>query len=337
MRIAINGFGRIGRAFFRQAFGQKGFEFVAINDITDPETLSYLLKHDSVYGLFGKPVRADKDALVVSGKRIPVLAIREPDKLPWKKLKVDVVVEASGFFASEEGSRLHLKAGAKRVVITAPAKGNVETVLVRINEEKLKANRLTCNASCTTNAVGPVAAIMSETIGVEKAILNTVHGYTATQNLVDGPPHGEGDKDDMRRGRAAAVNIVPSVTGAAKATAKAVTALQDKFDGVAIRVPVVTGSLIDFTFVAKRPTTVEEVNRIFVRAAKSPRWKGILTVSEESLVSTDIIGNPHASIVDLQLTRVVDGDLVKVFAWYDNEWGYTTTLIEHVKAVGKLL
>ena len=337
VKIAINGFGRIGRTFFRQAFGHDGVEIVAINDLTDEENLAYLLRYDTVYGRYDKKVEVarngDKNYLVVDGKKILSLSEKDPSKLPWKDLKVDVVIESTGIFASAEGSRAHLDAGAKRVVISAPAKGEVEQVVCGANEDKLASglNKITSNASCTTNAVVPVAAVLMEELGVEKALLNTIHAYTASQALVDAP-----DKKDFRRGRAAAQNIVPSSTGAAQATAKSLSGYENIFDGIAIRVPVPAGSLIDFTFLSKKKTSVEEVNEILRKAAKSDQWKETLRVSEEPLVSSDVIGQPYGSVVDLSSTKVVDGNLVKVLSWYDNEWGYSHTLLMHAIKVGKL-
>lgn len=337
IRVAINGFGRIGRTFFRQAFGHPDLEFVALNDLTDDKNLAYLLKYDTVYGRYDKTVETlqenGKNYLIIGGKKVLSLAEKEPEKLPWKDFDIDVVVESTGFFASEEGSQKHIKAGAKKVVITAPAKGAVQHVLIGSNPEKIKDNVIISNASCTTNCAGPVAEIMMENPGVEKALLTTVHAYTATQSLVDAP----GGKDDMRRGRAAAQNIVPSHTGAAEAVAKAVPVYEGIFTGIAIRVPVVSGSITDFTFIAKRNTSVEEINDIFRKAAKEPRWQGILAVSEEPLVSSDIVGTEQAAIVDLEFTRVVGGNLVKILAWYDNEWGYSAMLTRVVLEAGKSL
>jgi glyceraldehyde 3-phosphate dehydrogenase len=336
-RIAINGFGRIGRLFFRQAFGNSDLDIVAINDLGDVENLAYLLKYDTVYGRYAKEVKTQnsegKSVLIVAGKEIRVLQVKNPAELPWRDLGIDVVVEATGIFESYEAAKAHILAGAKRAVITAPAKDpdgtEGKTVLMGINEGDIQSVVLTSNGSCTTNAASPVIQIMSENPGIEKAILNTVHGYTATQNLVDGPTKGR----DFRRGRAAAQNIVPSTTGAAIAVTRAIPELQGKFDGIAIRVPTVTGSLVDVTFLAKRKVTVEEINDIFRKAAAEPRWRGILKVSDDQLVSSDIIGEPYGSIVDLNFTRVIDGDLVKVLAWYDNEAGYVATLLKHVQAV----
>jgi len=334
VKVAINGFGRIGRIFFRQAFGHPELEFVAVNDLGSAENLAYLLKYDSVYGHYNKNIEVENGNFLIDGKEIKVLQEKDPTKLPWKELDIDIVVESTGVFESYEKAKAHLEAGAKRVVITAPAKDNITpTSTPNVGEEFLKQNKITSNASCTTNAVTPVMAVMMKEPGIKKAILNTVHGYTATQGLVDGPGH----KDDFRRGRAAAVNIVPSSTGAALAATKAIPELAGKFDGISMRVPIVSGSIIDFTFLAARPTSVEEINNIFKKAAKEKEWEGILTVSEEPLVSTDILGNPHGSIVDLTMTRVIDGDLVKILAWYDNEWGYGAMLLKHVLTVASLL
>lgn len=341
IRIAINGFGRIGRLFFRQAFGTKGLEIVAINDLGDIDNLAYLLKYDSVYRTYDKEVTANKEegVLVVGGKKIKVLQEKEIAKLPWKDLKIDVAVESTGAFESFEKASAHVNAaGAKKVVISAPAKDEEgaaggRTILLGLNEELFKTCNVSSNGSCTTNATHPVAAVMHESVGIQKAFLSTTHGYTATQNLVDGPTRGK----DFRRGRAAGVNIAPSFTGAAISVTRGIPELEGKFDGVALRVPIIAGSLADFTFVTKRKTTAEEVNEIFRNAAQSPRWKGVLAVSEEQLVSSDIVGMSYASMVDLQYTKVIDGDLVKVLAWYDNEWGYVTTLVEHVKKAAAAL
>lgn len=342
-RIAINGFGRIGRLFFRQIFGMKGVEVVAINDLGDIENLAYLLKYDSVYRTYdkkievGRSVTDGKGELLVDGKSVIVLQEKDPARLPWNALAIDVAVESTGAFESFEKSRAHLAAGAKRVVISAPAKDDdtddAKTVLLGLNEEEFKVCTITSNGSCTTNATHPVAAVMHESVGVAKAFLATTHGYTATQNLVDGPTRGK----DFRRGRAGAINIAPSFTGAAISVTRALKDLAGKFDGIALRVPIPAGSLADFTFLAKRKTTVEEVNDIFRASAASPRWKGILDVTEDQLVSSDIVGCNAASVVDLQYTKVIDGDFVKVLAWYDNEWGYVTTLVKHVLRVAEHL
>lgn len=341
LRVAINGFGRIGRAAFKQALERPDdFEVVAINDLTVEENLAYLLRWDSVYGPYSKKVEVatagDEKNIVVDGKKFLSLTEKDPSRLPWEDLDVDVVIESTGVFTSTEKAKVHLDAGAKRVVISAPAKDD-ETphVLVGANEKELSNKdlaRITSDASCTTNAVVPLAAILLDDPGIVKSIMTTIHGYTTSQGLVDGP-----NPKDPLRGRAGAVNIVPSHTGAARAASKSLPDLKDRFDALAIRVPVVAGSIVDFVFLAKRKTSVEEINDILRQAAKEKSWEGIFTVTEEPLVSTDIIGNIHASIADLALTRVVDGDLVKVCAWYDNEWGYTHTLLEHVKRVGALI
>lgn len=341
-RIAINGFGRIGRLFFRAAFdassaSQAGFEIVAINDLGNLENLAYLLKYDTVYGRYGKSVEAKGGDLVVGGKKVKVLQVKDPAQLPWKDLKIDIVVESTGIFESYEKSKVHIAAGAKRVVITAPAKDpdgtEGKTVLMGVNDGELESVILTSNGSCTTNAASPVIKIMSENPGIEKAILNTVHGYTATQSLVDGPTRSE----DFRRGRAAAQNIVPSTTGAAVAVTRAIRELAGKFDGIAMRVPVLAGSIVDITFVAKHDITADEIKEIFRKAAKESRWQGILKVVEDPIVSSDILGEPYGAIVDLSFVRVVDGNLVKVLSWYDNEVGYVATLVRHVQGVAQLV
>ena len=334
IRIAINGFGRIGRIFFRHAFGNPELEFVAINDLGSPENMAHLLKYDTVYGPYDKSVEAKNGELIVNGKKIQILREKDPTLLPWKNLNIDIVIESTGVFDSRDKASAHLDAGARRVVITAPAKDEITpTSTPNVGEEFLKLDKITSDASCTTNAVTPVMAVMAANPGVKKAVLNTVHAYTATQGLVDGPDK----KDDFRRARAAAQNIVPSTTGAAMAATKAFPALAGKFDGVSLRVPVVCGSIMDFTFISNKPTSAEEINDIFKKAAAEKQWQGILAVTEEPLVSSDIIKNPNGSIVDLAMTRVVGGDLVKVLAWYDNEWGYASTLLKHVLAVSKLL
>ena len=333
-KIAINGFGRIGRIFFRHAFGHPDIDIVAINDLGAPENMVYLLKYDTVYGLYDKLVEVKNDKLIVNGKEIRVLQEKDPSKLPWKKMNVDIVVESTGVFESHEKAASHLAAGAKRVVITAPAKDEITpTSTPNVGEEFLKSDKITSNASCTTNAATPIMAVMSKNPGIKKAVLNTVHAYTASQGIVDGPDK----KDDFRRARAAGQNIVPSTTGAAIAATKALPSLKGKFDGISLRVPVICGSIMDFTFIASRPTSVEEVNSIFKKAAAEKQWQGILAITEEPLVSSDILKNPHGSIVDLSLTKVIDNDLVKVLAWYDNEWGYAAMLLKHVLAVSKLL
>ncbi|NQV88107.1 MAG: type I glyceraldehyde-3-phosphate dehydrogenase [Parcubacteria group bacterium] len=338
IRVAINGVGRIGRAFLKIARGREEIEIVAINDLGDIKNIAYLLKYDTAYGVsdFDVMVKEDSDpAIVIDGTPITYLSEKDPAKLPWKNLDIDVVVESTGFFTSYEKSKAHLDAGAKKVVVSAPVKDeplagmNGATVLMGINDDVLKTCDISSNASCATNAGGPLIAILNEEIGIEKAILNTVHGYTASQGLVDGP-----NKKDFREGRAAAQNIVPSSTGAAIAITKVITDLKGKFDGISMRVPVVVGSIVDITFIAKRDTTVLEVNSILEKASKTERWSKTFSVTKEQLVSSDIKGSSFASIADLSFTRVVGGNLVKVLAWYDNEMGYTYTLVDHVVKIG---
>jgi glyceraldehyde 3-phosphate dehydrogenase len=351
IRVGINGFGRIGRAFFKVAFERDDMEVVAINDLGDVHNLAYLLQYDTVYRVSHFDVNAEihdgatpevkEQYIVASGEhesRVRVFQEKDPAVIPWGSLDVDVVVESTGLFVAYDKASAHLKGGAKAVVISAPAKKGEdesvhgETILLGVNEEKFGTCAVTSNASCTTNASSPVIAILDEAIGIEKAILNTVHSYTASQGIVDGP-----NKKDFREGRAAAQNIVPSSTGAAIAVTKAFPALEGLFDGVSIRVPTPAGSIADITFIAKRTTSAEEVNDILRKAGESERWSGIFQATEEELVSSDIIGLPFASIADLKMTRVVGGNLVKVLAWYDNEMGYTHTLVEHVSKVGKAI
>lgn len=337
VRVAINGFGRIGRTFFRLAYANPDFEVVAVNDLGDLENLAYLLKYDSVYGRSAFTVEAKDGALLIDGKKVAFTQEREPNKLPWRDLAIDIVVESTGFFTTYEGSKLHLDAGAKRVVVSAPMKGEPAdagvtgaTVLMGVNHDQLKTCQISSNASCTTNATSPLIAILKEAIGIDKAVLSTVHAYTASQALVDGP-----SKKDMRGGRAAALNIVPSTTGAAIATTLAHPELTGKFDGIALRVPVPVGSIVDVTFISSRDTSVEEVNNALTKAASEPRWNHLFAVTNEEIVSSDIIGSRVGSIADLSFTKVIGGNLVKVLAWYDNETSYTETLVEHVKEAAK--
>ncbi|MES3004495.1 MAG: type I glyceraldehyde-3-phosphate dehydrogenase [Patescibacteria group bacterium] len=332
IRVAINGGGRIGRAFLRIANKRDDVEVVAINDLGNIDNIAYLIKYDTAYGREFKEVKVseDKKHIKVDGNDIVFLSEKEPSNLPWKDLNIDVVVESTGFFTSYEKARAHVTAGAKKVVITAPAKDNASaadegTILMGVNCDTLNEKVVTSNASCTTNAGSPVLAILDKALGIEKAVLNTVHGYTASQGLVDGP-----NAKDFKEGRAAAQNIVPTSTGAAKAVTKVMTHLEGKFDGIAIRVPVVAGSIVDITFISKKNTTVEEVNQILKEAAGDKHWAKIFSVTEDPIVSSDILGSEFASIADLGLTRVIDGNLVKVMAWYDNEMGYTYSLMEHV-------
>lgn len=336
-KVGINGFGRIGRLFFRQIFDAPEVEIVAINDLGNLDNLAYLLKYDTTYRRYEKSVEVKDGNLVVGGRIIKVLQVKDPALLPWKDLGVDIAVESTGLFEEYEKAKAHITAGAKRVIITAPAKDpdGVEgkTVLMGVNENELQTVVLTSNGSCTTNSASPVIQIMSENPGIMKAVLSTVHGYTTTQNLADGPTRGH----DFRRGRAAAANIVPSTTGAAIAITRAIPDLAGKFDGLAFRVPVLTGSIADITFLAKRKTSVEEINDIFRKAAQEPRWAGIFSVVEDPVVSSDIIGLPFGAVADLNYTKVIDGDLVKILSWYDNEWGYVSTLVKHVKNVASII
>ncbi len=335
VKVAINGFGRIGRTFFKQAAENPAIDLVAINDLGDINDLAYLLKYDSVTGRYNKEVAIQDGNLVVGGKTIKFLQQKDPAMLPWGDLGIDVVIESTGFFTTTEKSQAHIKAGAKRVIISAPAEdGEVTpTATPNVNISALKDGAVSSNGSCTTNATTPIVSLMMQNPGIEKAILNTVHAYTATQSLVDGPTRGH----DFRKGRSASNNIVPSHTGAAISVGMAIPGIKEKFDGVSMRVPVIAGSIIDFTFVAKRKTSVEEINSIFTQAAQSPEWQGVLKVTTEPLVSRDILGEPYGSIVDLSFTRVVDGDLVKIFSWYDNEYGYCAMLLRHTLEVAKLL
>lgn len=325
INVAINGFGRIGRQAFRAAWDRKKAKIVAINDLTDTKTLAHLLRYDTAYGTWQRDIAYDEKHIIVDGRKIPVFAEKEPNLLPWKKMKIDVVLECTGRFTSEEGASLHLKAGAKKVIISAPAKGGVvPTYVMAVNSKNVakETARVINNASCTTNCISPVMAVLEEKFGVEKAMMTTVHGYTADQNLQDGP------HKDLRRARAAAANIVPTTTGAAVATTEAIPTLHGKFDGLAIRVPVPTVSLSDVTAVLLKDVTIEQVNNAFIAAAKSPRYKGILDVTDEQLVSSDFIGNTYSCTVDLTLTNVVGNNLVKIVAWYDNEAGYAHRLVE---------
>ena len=339
IKVAINGFGRIGRAFFKVATERMEVDIVAVNDLGDVDNLAYLLKYDTVYGRSGldvKTEKGDENYLIVNGKKVRFLSEKDPSNLPWGEMEIDIVVESTGLFTSYDKASAHLKAGAKRVVVSAPVKGEIvdgvkgETVLLGINEDKLKDVDISSNASCTTNAASPLMQILDESIGVEKALLSTVHGYTASQAIVDGPA-----KKDWKEGRAGAQNIVPTSTGAAIAVALALPQLTDKFDGISMRVPVPAGSIADITFIAKRNTSVEEINNILKRASLDDRWSKVFSTTDEPLVSSDIVGSKYASIADLGLTRVVDGNLVKVCAWYDNEMGYTHALVEHVIISGE--
>ena len=340
-RIAINGLGRIGRTFIKLALENPALNIVAANDISDPDSLAYLIRYDSAYGKYHNAVsveRANGEVwLQVGAHRLRLLAERRPEALPWRALDVQLVVEASGAFETYVEARRHIDAGAWHVVLAAPAKDDdgedTRTVLMGVNPQDLARSRVSSNASCTTNSAAPVIDVLREHIGVRKAILNTVHGYTATQTLVDTAVRGR----DLRRGRAAAANIVPATTGAAIAVTRAIPSLRGRFDGVALRVPVLTGSLSSIVAVTERPTTVEEVNAVLSRAAQDSRWSGVLATTEDPLVSTDIVGDPHAAIVDLSLTKVIDGDLCAVYSWYDNEYGFANTLLAHVVEAARSL
>ena len=329
--IAINGFGRIGRNAFKIAFERSDLNIVAVNDLTDTKMLAYLLKRDSNYGTYGHEVDYDDEHLIVDGKKIRVLAERDPAMLPWGTLGVDLVIESTGFFTTEEGASKHLEAGAKRVVISGPTKSeNVDTIVLGTNDDQIEgATHVISNASCTTNSLGMVMAILDSEFGVEKSLLTTVHSYTASQKLQDAP------SSDPREGRNAAENIVPTSTGAAIAVTKALPGLSGKFDGISMRVPTPVVSISDVTALLARDVTVEEINDVFKKAAKDPFYQGILDVTEEPLVSRDLIGNSHSGVVDTALTRVVGGNLVKVCVWYDNEWGYSNRLVELSADVAK--
>ena len=323
-KIAINGFGRIGRNAFKLAFERDDIEVVAINDLTDTKTLAHLLKHDSTYGTYHYDVSYDENSIFVDGKQIRVLAEKDPALLPWGEFGVDVAIEATGLFVQPDKARAHINAGAKKVVISAPAKGEgAKFIVLGVNEHELtREDDIISNASCTTNCIAPVMAILEREFGIEKSLMTTIHSYTASQRILDAPAK------DLREARSAAENIVPTTTGAAIATAKVIPSLVGKFDGLSVRVPTAVVSLSDITAVLKRNTTKEEINEVFKHAAADPFYQGILTVTEEPLVSTDFKGNSHSTIVDLELTNVVGGNLVKVVAWYDNEWGYSNRLVE---------
>lgn len=332
-KVAINGFGRIGRNAFKIAFNRSDLEIVAVNDLTDTKTLAYLLKHDSNYGTYDREVTYDDKHVIVDGQKVVVCAEKDPNLLPWKDMGVDVVIESTGRFTDKEGASGHINAGAKRVVISGPTKSDgVDTIVLGANDEKLEnSTEIISNASCTTNSLGAVMAVLEATFGIEKSMLTTVHSYTASQVVQDAPAK------DLREGRNAAENIVPTSTGAAIAVTLTLPQLKGKFDGLSVRVPTPVVSLSDVTAVLKKDVTVEEVNEAFKKAAKEPYYQGILGVSEEPLVSSDYIGNSHSGTVDLLLTKVVAGNLVKVMVWYDNEWGYSNRLIEVVADAGKNL
>ncbi|MFA5318179.1 MAG: type I glyceraldehyde-3-phosphate dehydrogenase [Patescibacteria group bacterium] len=331
VRVAINGFGRIGRAAFKVLLNNPNIEVAAINDLVEPDVLVNLLQYDSVYGKYNKKISGAKDGVLVDGKKYPVYAVKNPSELPWKQLGIDVVLECTGIFRTTEKAGEHLKAGAKKVIISAPAKDKMtKTIVLGVNENKIKkTDKIISMASCTTNCLAPITDCLQKSIGIKKAIMTTVHGYTAGQNLVDGP------NKDPRRARAAAINIVPTTTGAAIATTETIPELEGKFDGMAMRVPVPCGSIVDAVYLMDKKVSEQKINEA-LRKYSGGKSRGILIVTKEPLVSTDIIGNPASAIVDLNLTKVVDGDLVKVVAWYDNEWGYSNRLAEMTEVFGKI-
>jgi len=332
--VAINGFGRIGRNAFKIAFERDDMTVVAINDLTDTKTLAHLLKYDSSYGTYQHEVGFDDTSIIVNGKHIQVLSEKDPAALPWKDLGVDIVIESTGFFVDPKLARAHIDGGgAKKVIISAPAKGEgADTIVLGVNDEKIDtATDVISNASCTTNCITPVMAVLEKNFGIEKAMMTTIHSYTASQKLQDAPAK------DLREARAAAENIVPTTTGASIAAAQALPALKGVFGGLSVRVPTPVVSLSDFVVLTKRETSVEEVNKIFKEAAQQPFYQGILDATEEELVSSDYKGNSHSAIVDLKLTNVIGGNMVKVVAWYDNEWGYSNRLVELVADAGHTL
>lgn len=332
IKVAINGFGRIGRNAFKILNERKDVKVVAINDITDAKTLAHLLKYDSTYGAYDKDVKAEENSIVVEGEKIPIYAEKEPASLPWKDLGVDVVIESTGFFTKPELAKAHIDAGAKRVIISAPAKGDgAKTVVLGVNEEIIEnSDDILSNASCTTNCIAPIMKVLEDNLGVEKAMMTTVHSYTGSQRILDAPAK------DLREARSAAENIVPTTTGASKAAALTIPSLKDHFTGLSVRVPTPVVSLADITAIVKRDTTVEELNELFAKVANEDRYNGIIGVTNEELVSSDFIGDPRSCIVDLPLTDVVGGNMIKIVAWYDNEWGYSNRLVELAVDYGKV-
>jgi glyceraldehyde 3-phosphate dehydrogenase len=328
--VAINGFGRIGRLVFRAAVEQGGIEVKAINDLTDAKTLAHLLKYDSTHGRFAGEVEADGDNLIVNGKTIRILAERDPANLPWGELGIDFVLESTGFFTDADGARAHIAAGAKKVVISAPAKGEDITVVMGVNDDALEAGHtIISNASCTTNCLAPMAKVLHEEFGVAKGMMNTIHSYTGDQRLLDAP------HSDMRRARSAALSMIPTTTGAAVAVGKVLPALNGKLDGLSVRVPTPDGSLTDFTAILEKETTVDEINAAF-KAAAEGALSSILEYSEDPLVLADIVGNPHSCVFDALSTNVLEGNMVKILGWYDNEWGYSNRCVDLLKKLGTL-
>lgn len=333
VNVAINGFGRIGRMVLRAGLNDPKINWVAVNDLTDTKTLAHLFKYDSAQGRFNGTVESADGQLVINGKKIKVLAEKDPTKLPWKDMKIDVVIESTGFFTTRKGASQHITAGAKKVLVSAPCKCDpgeepVHTLVMGVNDSKYKSEDVVSNASCTTNCAAPMAKVLNDNFGVARGFLTTVHAYTADQRLVDAP------HKDLRRARAAAVNIVPTTTGAAQSVADTIPELKGKMDGIAIRVPVITGSLTNWTFELKKPATKEEINKLFKAAAQN-ELKGVLQYSEEPLVSSDIIGNQYSCIFDAMSTNVIEGKLVTVLGWYDNEYGYSCRMIDMVKIMAK--
>ncbi len=330
-KIAINGFGRIGRNAFKIALNRDDIEVVAINDLVTPQALAHLLKYDSTYGPYDREVSYDDDSIIVDGVHFPVYSETDPAKLPWGDLDVDVVIESTGRFVDPAKAHAHIDAGAKKVVLSAPAKGEgATTIVLGVNDNDIAtAGEIISNASCTTNCIAPVMSVLENNFGVEKAMMSTVHSYTSDQRLLDAP------HKDERRMRSAAQNIIPTSTGASIAATEVIPSLKDKFGGLSLRVPTPVASIADITALMKRDVTVEEVNEVFRKAATEDYYQGILDATDEKLVSSDFIGNPCSSIVDLSLTAVVQGNLLKVVAWYDNEWGYSNRLVELTADVAK--
>ena len=326
-RVSINGLGRIGRALLKLVVDDPAFELVAVNDLVDADALSYLLRFDTVYGRYAKPIAVDGEALVVAGRKLRTTRIRDPLELPWRELRVDLVFECTGALTMRKDLEKHIRAGARTVLLSAPSKdADIETVIHAVNAPGATSAIISC-ASCTTNCITPIVEIVGRRIGFDKAVMTTLHAYTSSQALVDGP------NKHRRRGRAGAANLVPTTTGAALATTRALPQYAGRFDGIAVRAPVPVGSIADVTFHTTRETTIDKVNQIFAEEAETPRYAGVLGVSRDPLVSSDIVGDPRASIVDLELTKVVDGDLVKVMSWYDNEWGYANQMLREARAV----
>lgn len=326
VRVAINGFGRIGRMVFRAGWKDPSIQFVALNDLTDTTTLAHLLKYDSVHGRFPGSVKATKNALIIGGKKVKVFAEKDPAVLPWKEEKIDIVVESTGFFRDVEGCTKHLDAGAKKVLLSAPAKGEMPLFVIGVNDKDYKKSKhhVISNASCTTNCLAPLVKILDDAFGIQKGFMTTVHSYTGDQRLVDAP------HKDLRRARSAAMSIIPTTTGAAKAVTKVMPQLKGKLDGMAMRVPTVDGSITDFVFVPKKATTAEEINAVIKKACVG-KFKGIVEYCDDPIVSRDIVGNPHSSIFDAKSTMMIDKKFFKIVSWYDNEWGYSNRMVQMLK------